>query len=410
MFIFSSRYATEDAIATLLTVLTFYFILRAHETELKKHLAAAAFSSGLAVSAKATLGVLLIPLVLIFYHVHISEKGLLEEAAEHFRYVLSYSCIAALAYILTTPSIIVYPEIWLSDVIFEIFNRSSVYSNAFRNSMYGNTAPGWINYISGLISVSGYPVSLILIIGMGAGVWRLYTKRAYIHAETYLISYVLLTYIIIGSWENIHIWYILPLIPPASIIAAIRLSELRVAGIPDQLVDISLAILILSSTVYIGGITYHNKNDSRVESSNWSESAIIEGETVDVYSTHHSLPSFPDDATVKKLKIYKQMNIDHTERAISRAKCGVPEYIVISELHYSRYLSTPGAYPSVTNHFKNLIAGQYPYQLEKEFGHSYKRLQVHQFRLNIPASVYSSDPNIMIFSRNETAQSQCRNI
>jgi hypothetical protein len=365
---------------------------------MKKNLAAAALSSGLAVSAKATSGMLLIALLLAFYYIHISTTGLLTEAADHLKYILYYSCTAAFGYILTTPSIILYPEIWVNDVILEIVNRNSVYSNA---------TLGWIGYVSDLISISGYPISIILATGMVAGVWRLYKRRTYLRFETYFISYVILTYAVIGSWETVDIWYILPLIPPASIITAVELSELRVACVRDQLINISVAVLVLSSAIYVGGITYHNKNDSRVKSSDWIESAISENDTVDVYSTHHSLPSFQDGTTVKKLEIYKEMNIDNSRRAMSRASCGIPEYIVISELHYSRYLNSPDVYPNVTNFFKNLIAEKYPYQLQKEYGHSENGLQIYQFRLNISTSIYSSDPNIMIFSKNKTVQSQC---
>ena len=399
VFVNTAHFATEDALMTLLVALTLLFVVRYRIDHSSRDLTAAAFVSGLAVSAKATAGTLIFPLVLAYLHRIIRDLELefakIGDIVQAAKQGVKYVFLGAIAYLLTTPSVIIYPRIWWQDVVFEIGNRASV---------YGPEEPGWLVQAGNLVNGLGLPLFILSMAGIGFAIWGVNNTNGLDSPTTYLLLFLGSTYAIIGTWDTTAVWYIVPLVPIFAIFSGNLLTEgLSHERLKKSFILLSVGVLLFS-LIYTGGAMHKFESDSRVEASDWIDKNMESGTTVDVYTTHHYLPGFSDDLDVTRLPIFLAQDIDNIETASQRVASGTPEYIVLSRYHYSRYVNNPSAFPRATDFYGKLLNEESGYEIAQTFGPIADpgRSTSAAVKNSMTPQVYYANPRIVILNRTGT--------
>jgi hypothetical protein len=161
------------------------------------------------------------------------------------------------------------------------------------------------------------------------------------------------------------------------------------------------AAVIAFSLVYTGIAMAQFEGDSRVTATDWIESNVEDGATVDVYSTHHYLPGFPESVSVTRLPIFLNSGIDNLDTAAGRIDCGAPDYVVLSRFHHGRYLRNPSAFPDATAFFQGLIDGDRGYERVANFGPAVDTEVSTAAAVgdSLTPRVYSANPRLLILER-----------
>jgi len=404
IFVDIAHYATEDSLLVLLITTTLLFIVRHEQRRSKRELLLAAFLAGLAFSAKATAGTLIFPLVLAFAYRNILDRNLKLSGLHGLRELvtsgLQYVAAATAAYVLTTPSILLYPRLWWSDFVFEIGNRSTPYTP---------TEPGWFVQLGNLANGLGLVLFIVSILSLLLVCWRICTNRAYRSPALYLLLFIIPTFLIIGSWETLDPWYLNPLVPALIIFSAgffdsgLRAREWR------RTTQVLLTVVVVVSFLYTGFAVQQFENDSRTQATEWMDDNIEEAAIIDTHSTHHYLPAFPANATVEAIPIYSFTNESARERAQARISCGVPDYVVLSRFHYGRYIRNPDVYPATTDLFESLLANKTKYKTIKRFGPTTdpSKSSLAAFQNSLTPNVFGANPHIVILKRTAGVDTNC---
>jgi len=404
VFINTAHFSTEDMLLTGLIATTLLFIVRYREGHRRRNLEVAAFMSGLAVSAKATAGTLIFPLIFVFIHRIISDLGIeldtFDSIWKTLKELIIYVSLALTGYVLTTPSLLVYPGTWYNDIFFEIANRETPFNSP---------EPGWVVQTGNLINGLGLPLFILVLAGIGFAFWQLWNSRRIDSLPSYLLIFIVTTFVIIGSWDTTSIWYIVPLIPLLAVFTGGFLSY----GLSRQRLRRPIAIfaatVLIFSLIYTGSAMHQFEADSRSEASSWVESNVESDAAIDVYTTHHYLPGFPEDVQVNRLPIFLAKDIDNLDAAASRIRCGAPGYVVLSQFHNRRYLQHPDAYPRATEFFSDLLEEKSGYKIVADFGSRIDPQSSTETAIgnSMTPQVYDANPRIVVLERMKS--SNCEN-
>lgn len=400
VFINSAHFSTEDATVTALIAATLLFVVRYRDNHRRHDLAIAALMSGLAVSAKATAGTLLFPLALVFGHRIFRDLGLelntLDAARRTLRELSLYVAVATVGYVLTTPSMLIYPGTWFNDIIFEMANR---------NISSNSGELGWITQAGNLLNGLGFPLFVLTLAGVGFVLWQFWRNKRLDILPAYPLVFVVVTFAIIGTWDSTAIWYIVPMVPLFAVFSGGFLSYTLSKQRFRKPVAVVVAMVFLFSLIYTGAAMHQFETDSRVKASSWIESNMESNATVDVYTTHHYLPGFPDDSRISRHPIFLEKNIDNLDTATDRISCGAPDYVVLSQFHYRRYIQHPDAYPRATEFFTDLLEEKNGYTTVAEFGPQIDPQSSTEtaIRNSMTPQVYAANPRIVILERSKSS-------
>lgn len=352
-FVQTGHFATEDMLLVLLTAVSLY-LLSGNDRRLTL---AAAITSGLAVSAKATGAFLVLPLS---FRLVQADKW---EPVKSVKLLFTGGTLSLFAYLMTTVSIFRYPELFVQELVYEVGTRGIGAPAEF---------PGWIAQTFNLLRSTGIPLFVLMVIAIAWWGRRLYCKEA-TRFEFVTVMFVLPYYLFIGSWSNTSIWYVLPLLPPfavftgrfvVGILRSDRLEgEKRSETIRTAMTAVLVGVLFLSA-VYTGASVAQNGSDARRTATEWAETNIESGATVDLYSYRIYGPEFPPGVTVNRTVVTTTDGAGwNTVR--DRLRCQQPDYIVLTNLHYERFMGTE---TNVSRTYRALLAGERGYRTAATFG------------------------------------------
>lgn len=358
-FVNTAHYATEDVLLTTLVVGTLLLLFRYLQNGRIRDLWATTFSAGLAVSAKMTAVFLAAPIAYAVLSVvrgrHKTVRNAFRTLTKHF---LTGATVTIVVYVLTTPSILVYPNLYIN----AMFSESSA---AFSTSPY-IASPTWFLHVVSWMRAFGLPSFLLVVAGLGALPVRAYHGRA--TRREYVILLFLIPYaVFIGSWQTTEVWYAIPIVPLFAVYAGHAASVVTDGSGNVDIRSVFIASILLFSAVYTGVTVNQFANDARVEASEWTANELEASEEVDVYQYPLHLPAFPDGTAVNRHQFNSSSDRSFST-AEQRVSCGVPDTIVLSSANYAHYLHNPGADPPVTRFYNELLSRDGEYEIVRVFG------------------------------------------
>jgi hypothetical protein len=404
LFVNVAHFGTEDAPMAFFIAATILFVIRYRQSHRRRELAGAAFVAGLAVSTKATAAVLIVPLVWAFRHRVDRDLGIGVTSVDGVRYLLKegalYASLGVLGYVLTTPSVLLYPGTWWNDVVFEAEARSTIYAPE---------EPGWLVHLGNLANGLGLPLFVLSVAGLTYVLWQTARSRDADSALIYPLSFLVTTYLLVGSWETTGIWYVAPIVPFLAVFTGGLVSN----GLADDRTRtgtfvVALVVLVFSLG-YTGLAAQQFATDSRVQATEWLDENVEDDAVIDTHATHHYLPAFPEAATLERIPVYSFTNESDRQRAHHRVDCRIPDYVVLSRFHYGRYLRTPDAFPEETAFFSALLSEEQGYETAATFGPitDPDESTVRAFGNSLTPQVYAANPRIVILKRTGSVDPSC---
>jgi len=358
-FILAAHYATEDAVLSFMIVATLFLLVRARESDVHRSrwLLAAAIALGLATSAKATGGLLVIPVAIVIIE---SYWDSLSELVTFVRETWVYPAVALTAYLVTTPSVLVHPTAWLD----EIFRYSS--NVAGLNVTYSWGEPAWLVQLGHLAVASGLPLFLLTIAATATVIWLLARDRVD-RSLWLLLSFVVPYALVISRGKMAQYPRVIPMLPILAVFVGVGFGRVvRARPLVRRSVLGVVALTLVFSAVYAGaGVV--DFNQSRSEATEWSEDAFDSGDEVSVYAQRVYLPEFPETVTVSRHEIHSGNEEADWRPHLERLACNEPEHVVLSSYHYRRFFKDPSTYPAVTEQLRRLL-NEEGYRIVERFG------------------------------------------
>jgi 4-amino-4-deoxy-L-arabinose transferase-like glycosyltransferase len=363
-FVLTAKYATEDVLVACFVVWTFLLLAWHYDTGDDRYLLYGAAATGLAISTKATAGVLVFVVAILAFRRYDEPAALFTPDA--LRDLVRYPALAIGTYVLTTPSLLVHPDRYVAEIAryFTVKSGGAIF--------YAANEPGWIAHLGHLVTALGVPLLGLAFIAT-AGVAVLAATDRISGFVWYPLGFAVAFYLVdsfTSSTQYNRILLIVPLLAvfvglvAAWAIDAERPRELRTAARP------LLAAVLVLSLVYTasGALAW---STSRGEATEWTHANFEAGTQVTVLTKPVYLPDFPDEANVTRASIDPQYD-RHTdarkERVLERVQCHRTDYLVLSSFHYERYFEDPAVAPNRTAFYRALLDGEAGYEVVEEFG------------------------------------------
>jgi|GEM_PF-1185178 len=406
-FALTAKYATEDVLAGSLFVWTLYPMAVHHDTGEDRPLLLAAGVAGLAMSAKATTGILAIPIAYYALRRYDIDELVSWPA---IREIARYPAAAIAAYVATTPSLLINPDLYVS----ELARYGSV--RAGEAAYYAHPDPGYLAHAGHLATALGAPLLALALVAT-VGVLAL-TATGRLHRFTAVpLGLAVLYYVIIASWGNIQYNRSLLLLPLLALFVGLaaawatdaerRPSVRRVAG------PIVAIVLLLSLFYTASGAAVWST--SRAEATEWTHDTFEDGDAVTTLGQRTYLPEFPEGVNVSRTvvdPIYDADNATAKQRAIARVECNRPETLVLTSFHYQRYFEDPSVAPNVTALYESLLAEE-DYRIVASFGPSNPNLAgdaATRFERALalePPARNTNNPRILVMERTADPVTDC---
>jgi len=405
-FTLTAKYATEDVLAASLFVWTLLFVARYYDSRDPRQLLLASGIAGLTISAKATTGILAIPIGYLAIRRYEPDE-LVTWAA--IRGIARYPAAAIAAYVATTPSLLINPDLYVA----ELARYGSVRTG--RATFYAHPDPGYVAHVGHLATALGAPLFALAILATVAAIALTATDR--LHRFTWIpLGLALLYYGIISSWGNVQYNRALLLLPLLALFVGLaaawatdveRPTLRRVAG------PVVAAVLLLSLFYTATGAVAWST--SRADATDWTHDNFEEGAEVTALGQRTYLPEFPEHVNLSRTVVdpmYDKHSDERKERAMARVRCNRADHLVLTSFHYQRYFEDPSVAPNVTALYESLLAEE-DYRIVASFGpddpnlrgDTDSRLQ-RALRLEPPAR-NTNNPRILIMERTGEPVADC---
>lgn len=397
-FVNTAHMATEDLLLTALLSLTFVLFAKYEYSGDDRVLWVASITSGLAVSTKLTAGFLVFPLVYFVLQDHLAvvhSRGVRSVKEPVFR-ILRSGTLALTAYVVTTPAILVYPGLYLT----ELSNESA--------AAFGQQAalPGWVLQFFNLARAFGLPLFVVCLVGLGYLVHRRRTDDG-TRMEVGMLLFIVPYFVVIGSWQTSEVWYAIPLMPFFAAFASEPLS--RMLDPSDRVSSLLVAAILLFSLVYTGATVQQISTDARIDSSEWIEEHVSTTAEVDVYMYPLHLPEFPDTVRVNRYW-FNDSSGETFRTAKRRVDCAAPDYIVLSSAHYAPFVQNPNVDPAATSFYERLFDGETGYEVVATFGPPIASSDTVTDKLRqtvVPRTITNHNIRIVVFERESSVSETC---
>jgi hypothetical protein len=400
-FVNTAHLATEDTLLTMLLVLTFLLLSRYSRLRDERYLYAGAVSAGATVATKLTAGFLIFPLV--YFALNGSSwpasRSELSSLADPLRRVFKTGSVSLLTYLLFTPGILVYPSLYLKTLFAE--SSAALSSTA--------AYPGWVLQTFAMGRSLGLPLFCLAMVGM---VYVVYDsvinepRQAIVALFLFIVPY----YAVIGYWQTLEIWYAVPIMPYFTIFAAQAIDR-GYERHADRLVTALVIFTLLFSLVYTGIAVAQMSNDARVGSTAYLEENVPAGSTTDTYQYELHLPRFPNDTQVNKYH-FNDTSDDVFETAQRRISCGIPDYLVLSSVHYGDYTNSDEPKSEEVVFYERLFNGSAGYETVATYGPGSTNPDTlsNMFRLTVtPETPTNRNLRIVIMKRTKLVDQSCLN-
>jgi len=399
-YVLTAHYATEDAPTTFFIMLTLLLLVRARREWGRYTLLAAALSFGLATSAKAISGLLVIPISAVIVERYRDD---LSNPVAFLRRTWGYPALALGAYFATTPSIFLYPGTWFA----EVMRYSSNVAGA--NVSYSWQDPAWLIQLAHLSMTLGLPLFL-LGVGSTLAIAGLLARDRADTSLALLLSVAVPYFLIISVGKMAQFPRVIALLPFFAVFVGVVTERLYSAEYSGRRVALgALAVVFAFSALYLV-VGLADFNTSRMEATAWNEGHFESGEEVAVYSQRIYLPEFPDDVTVNRYEIHSENPESNWRPGLEQLACNGPEHVVLSSDHYNRFFKDPSTYPEVTAQFRRLM-NEDGYRIVQRFGPPIQTDQTASRKFQLSATFHSyhlnGSPTILVLKRTAELDPDC---
>jgi hypothetical protein len=406
-FTLTAKYATEDVLAGSLFVWTLLPIAIHHDTGEDRPLLLAAGVAGLAMSAKATTGILALPVA--YYALRRYELSELTTWPA-IKEIARYPTAAILTYVATTPSLLINPDLYVA----ELARYGSVRAGAA--TYYAHPDPGLVAHFGHLATALGAPLLALAALSIVGVVALVATGR--VHRFTLVpLGLAALYYVIISSWGNIQYNRSLLLLPLLALFVGLAAGWAVDAERPDirRVALPVLAVVLLLSLFYTasGAVVW---STSRADATEWTHANFEEGDEVTSLGQRTYLPEFPDGVNLSRTVVdpmYEKHSDEQKERTMARVRCNRAEHLVLTSFHYQRYFEDESVAPNVTDLYESLLAEEEGYRIVRSFGPSDPNLRGdtasridRALRLEPPAR-NTNNPRIVFMERTGEPVEDC---
>jgi len=406
-FTLTAKYATEDVIAGSLFVWTLLPIAIHHDTGEDRPLLLAAGVAGLAMSAKATTGILALPVA--YYALRRYELAELTTTSA-IREIARYPAAAILTYVATTPSLLLNPDLYVA----ELARYGSV--RAGTTTFYAHPNTGSLAHFGHLATALGAPLLALALVSVVAVVALLATGR--VHRFTAVpLGLAVLYYAIVASWGNIQYNRSLLLLPLLALFVGLAAGWAMDAERPNlrRVAGPVVAIVLVLSLFYTasGALVW---STSRADATEWAHDNYAEGEEVTALGQRTYLPEFPEGVNVSRTVVdpmYEQHGEEQKQRQLARVRCNRAEHLVLTSFHYQRYFEDRSVAPEVSDLYESLLAEEAGYRIVESFGPSDPNLRGdtdsridRALRLEPPAR-NTNNPRIVFLERTGEPVADC---
>lgn len=363
MFVTTAKLAVEDALHVGLTVAVLSALVWYLDAPDRHRLLAVAVTFGLAVSAKASAGLLLAPLAIAVWRTH-------DDRGAALKWLGVAGATAWLAYVATTPAILVHPDVWVLEVRRYVDPR---FMDLFGDGAKTPPTRGATPFVAAsyLAGTAGPVSTLAVAIGLPA----VARYRHRIDPRAWTVALYGGLYVAFLMVPNIaQPSHIVPLHPVLALAVGLGAAALLDTGVEwrRRAGQVTAALVVLS--VVLTGVAVVDFGTSRANATDWMDANIEPGATVDAYAYRAYRPDVPDDARLREFGFEPDL-AEEPERgpadvALRRAYAGCADYIVISSKYYGRFLDRRTTAPRVTAMYRDLLAGRTPYRTAARFGPS----------------------------------------
>ncbi|AGN00924.1 hypothetical protein L593_04875 [Salinarchaeum sp. Harcht-Bsk1] len=369
-FVLTAKYATEDVVVACFAVWTFLLLVWHHDTGEDRYLLYGAAATGLAISTKATAGVLVFVVAILAFRRYEPAELL---SADAIRDLVRYPVAAIATYVATTPSLLVHPGRYVD----EIARYFTVKSGGA--TFYAANEPGWIAHLGHLVTALGVPL-LALVILATIGVAVLAVTDRVSRFTLYPLGFAVAFFLVDSFTSSTQYNRILLIVPLLAVFVGLVGAWAIDAERPREFHTVAraaLAIVLLLSLFYTasGAMVW---STSRGEATEWLDGNLEDGAEVTVLTKPVYLPAFPETVNVTRASVdplYDRHTDARKERVLERVRCHETDYLVLSSFHYERYVEDPVISPNRTAFFDSLLAGEEGYRVVAEFGPSDPNLQ-----------------------------------
>lgn len=410
-FVLVVKYATEDALAACMLAWTLVPLAKHADTGDDRPLLVAAGLAGLAISAKATAGILAIPIA--YFALRRYDPADLPTLAA-LRDLARYPAAAVGAYVATTPSLLVHPDRYVA----EITRYGSV--RAGETAFYAHPDPGYVAHTGHLVAVLGVPLFALGALSLLAVVGLTVTGR--LPPFTWVpVGLTVLYLAIISNWGNVQynrVFVVVPLIAlfvglaagwALSVDRTLSADRLRIRTVAVPVV----ALVLVVSLVYTGAAVA-DWSTSRAEATEWAGDNL-DGAAVTTLGPRTYLPELPAGANVTRIVADPMWNTStdaERHRVLSRVRCNRAPYLVLTSYHYERYFQDPSFAPEITALYRSLLAEE-DYRVVERFGPEEPNLEkdaAGRFERALklrPPVIGTNNPKILVMERTADPVADC---
>jgi 4-amino-4-deoxy-L-arabinose transferase-like glycosyltransferase len=344
-----SHFATVDVPVTFwitLTVLFSIYILKKGDF---KYYLLAGVSSGLAISTKYN-GALLMIVVFIVHILRNAPDTNNKHFVEIFKKLLNsnivmYVLLLVLVFLTTTPYALLDFNTFIRDFTSETLHMKSGHLG------FENESNGWL-----------YHITVNLLPNMGIyGYFSIFSVFYAIikHKKEYvpLLSWVLVYFLIIGSWSTLFARYLMPLLPFLAIFSGILLfemiryithrSSIQKLKHNHQVITICL-VIIIAFTPLMSCISWDQKmslKDTRTIGKEWIDSNLLKGSKI-------AMEGYTPQISENKYKILKDSSLG--KHNFTWYKNQNVTYFVLSSNVYNPYYSAKNKYPDYVKNYESI--------------------------------------------------------
>jgi len=405
-FVLVSKYATEDALAACMLAWTLVPLAKHADTGEDRPLLIAAGVAGLAISAKATTGILAIPIA--YFALRRYDPADLPTLSA-VRELVRYPAAAIGAYVATTPSLLVHPDRYVA----ELTRYGSV--RAGETAFYAHPDPGYVAHTGHLAAVFGVPLFALVVVSFLAVVALTATGRLDPFAWVPL-GLAALYLAIISNWGNVQhnrVFVAVPLLALFVGLAAAWASSAerpRLRTVAAPVVALVLVVSLIYTASAVAGWS-----TSRAEATEWAGDNFDAGANVTTLGQRTYLPELPDGVNVTRIvadPMYNTTTEAERKRVLSRVRCNRPTHLVLTSYHYERYFQDPSFAPEVTALYRSLL-DETDYRIVESFGPEEPNLEkdaagrIERALQLRPPAISTNNPRILFMERTGDPVADC---
>jgi len=395
--VLTAKFATEDILLGCITVWTMVVLHVHYETGADRPLLLGAGMTGLAISTKLTGGVLGFVVAMLAFRRYEPRELPTWNAV---RDLARYPALATVAYVATTPSLLLYPRTYV-DVI---AGYATVKSGGA--TFYAAREPGWIAHLGHLVTALGVPLFVLAIVAT-AGVVALAATDRISRFAWYPLAFTVVFYLFdsfTSSTQYNRILLVVPFLAAfVGVTASYAINAERPRGFRTAARGVLAVVLVVSLVYTASGVAAWST--SREEATEWTRENFNDSTQVTALSMDIYLPAIPNETNVTQATIdplYDSHTDARKERVLRRVQCHRTDYLILSSFHYERYFEEPSLAPNRTAFYRSLFEGEAGYRVVADFGPSNPNLErdtaenlERALRLQ-PPSRNSNNPRIVI--------------